>query len=131
MVEILTVGGGGRFEEIGSYARVKRVGAFVFVAGTTAIEPSGKLHAPYDGYAQTIYAFGRVAKALSDVGAQLGDVVRTRMYFSDMAVAGDAIRAHGEVFAGIRPVTAGVEVGLTTPGMVVEVEVDAIIASLL
>ncbi len=131
MVEIQTVGGGGRFEEIGSYARVKRVGAFVFVAGTTAIEPSGKLHAPWDGYAQTIYAFARVAKALADVGAALGDVVRTRLYFSDMAVSNDAIRAHGEVFAGIRPVTTGVAVGLTTPGMVVEVEVDAIISSIL
>lgn len=59
------------------------------------------------------------------------DVVRTRLYFSDMAGAGAAIRAHGEVFAGIRPVTTGCEVGLTTPGMMVEVEADAIIASLL
>lgn len=131
MVDIVTVSGGGRFEQVGGYARAKRVGAFVFVAGTTAIEPSGKLHAPGDGYAQTHYAFGRVARALSEVGASLDDVVRTRLYFSDMAVAGACIRAHGEIFQAVRPVTTGVEVGLTTPGMVVEVEVDAVIASML
>ena len=131
MVEIVTAAGGGRFEEIGSYSRAKRVGAFVFVAGTTAIEPTGKLHAPYDAYAQTVFAFQRVARALEEVGAAIGDVVRTRMYFSDMAAAGDAIRAHGQIFAGISPVTTGCEVGLTTPGMMVEVEADAIIAALL
>jgi enamine deaminase RidA (YjgF/YER057c/UK114 family) len=131
MVEIVTAAGGGRFEKIGSYSRAKRVGPFVFVAGTTAIEPTGKLHAPYDTYAQTIYAFERVAKALADVGAAMTDVVRTRMYFADMSTSVDAVRAHGEVFSGIEPVTTGCEVGLTTPGMMVEVEVDAIIASML
>jgi enamine deaminase RidA (YjgF/YER057c/UK114 family) len=131
MVEIVTASGGGRFEKIGSYSRAKRVGPFVFVAGTTAIEPTGKLHAPYDTYAQTIYAFGRVAKALTDVGAAMTDVVRTRMYFADMSTSVDAVRAHGEIFKGVEPVTTGCEVGLTTPGMMVEVEVDAIIASML
>lgn len=129
MVDIQTTYGGGRFEQIGSYSRGKRVGPFVFIAGTTAIEPSGKLHAPNDAYAQTIYAFARVEKALSELGAAMTDVVRTRMYFSDMAAAGDAIRAHGEIFKGIDPVTTGCEVGLTTPGMMVEVEADAVIAS--
>jgi enamine deaminase RidA (YjgF/YER057c/UK114 family) len=131
MVDIVTTSGGGRFERIGSYSRAKRVGPFVYVAGTTAIEPSGKLHAPYDTYAQTVYAFERVAKALVEVGSSLRDVVRTRMYFADISSAGDAVRAHGEVFRGIDPVTTGCEVGLTTPGMMVEVEVDAIIASML
>jgi enamine deaminase RidA (YjgF/YER057c/UK114 family) len=131
MVDVVETGGGGRFEEIGSYVRAKRVGAFVFVAGTTAVEPTGKLHAPGDTYAQTLYAFARVAHALEAVGASLPDVVRTRLYFTDIATAGDGVRAHGEVFAGIRPVTTGVEVGLTVPGMMVEVEADAIVAGLL
>lgn len=131
MVDVAETGGGGRFEEIGSYVRAKRVGAFVFVAGTTAIEPTGKLHAPGDTYAQTLYALARVARALEDVGASLTDVVRTRLYFTDIATAGDGVRAHGEVFVGIRPVTTGVEVGLTVPGMMVEVEADAIVADLL
>lgn len=131
MVDIVTTSGGGRFEQIGSYSRAKRVGAFVYVAGTTAIEPTGKLHAPFDAYAQTLYAFGRVERALAEVGSSMQDVVRTRLYFSDMSAAGDAIRAHGEIFRGIDPVTTGCEVGLTTPGMMVEVEVDAVIAAML
>lgn len=131
MVEMFETGGGGRFEEIGSYVRAKRVGAFVYVAGTTAIEPTGKLHAPGDTYAQTIYAFARVAKALEEVGASITDVVRTRLYFTDITTASEGVRAHGEVFAGIRPVTTGIEVVLTVPGMMVEVEVDAVVAALL
>ena len=131
MVEVVETGGGGRFEELGSYVRAKRVGPFVFVAGTTAIEPTGKLHAPNDTYEQTRYAFARVAKALEEVGASLSDVVRTRLYFVDLTTASDGVRAHGEIFKGIRPVTTGVEVGLTVPGMMIEVEVDAIVADLL
>ncbi len=129
MVEIRKAYGGGRFEKAGSYCRAKRVGPFVFVAGTTAIEPSGRLHAPGDAYAQTRYAPKRIEQALNDVGAELGDVVRTRLIFSDMAGAGDAVRAHGEVFAGIEPVMTGFEAGLTTPGMMVEIEVDAVVAA--
>ena len=124
---IMSTSGGGRFEKIGSYVRAKRVGPFVFVAGTTAIEPSGKLHAPGDTYAQTIYAFERIADALNNVGAQMGHVVRTRAYLTDMKDADGFVRAHGEIFAGIEPVSTAVEAGLTTPGMMVEIEVDAII----
>lgn len=131
MADIVETSGGGRFEEVGSYVRAKRVGPLVFVAGTTAIEPTGKLHAPGDTYAQTVYAFGRVATALEAVGSAMTDVVRTRLYLTDMSTAWDATRAHGELFAGIRPVMTGVEVGLSVPGMMVEVEVDAVIATLL
>lgn len=131
MVEVVETGGGGRFEELGSYVRAKRVGPFVWVAGTTAIEPTGKLHAPGDTYAQTIYAFARVATALEEVGSSIDDVVRTRLYFTDLSTAAEGVRAHGEIFAGVRPVTTGVEVGLTVPGMMVEVEADAVVAGLL
>ncbi len=119
--------GGGRFEKIGSYSRALRVGPFVYIAGTTAVEPSGKLHAPGDTYAQTVYTLGRIETALQDVGAELRHVVRTRAYFADIKEAGDFVRAHGEAFAGIEPVSTGVEAGLTTPGMMIEIEVDAII----
>lgn len=119
--------GGGRFEEIGAYVRAKRVGPFVFVAGTTAIEPSGRLHAPGDTYAQTIYAFGRIERALEEVGAELRHVIRTRAFLADMRAGGEYARAHGKVFADIRPVTTGVGAELTTPGMMVEVEADAVI----
>ena len=118
---------GGRFEEIGSYARAKRVGPFVYVAGTTAIEPSGKLHAPGDTYAQTIYIMARIDDALKAVGAEMRHVVRSTVFLSDMSTATGFVKAHGEVFAGILPVTTGVEAGLTTPGMMVEISVDAVI----
>ena len=131
-VEISTVFSGGRFEEVGSYARAKRVGPFVYVAGTTAIEPSGQLHAPGDTYTQTIYILRRIEEALAEVGAGLQHVVRTTVYLTDMAAGGaDFVRAHGEVFRGINPVTAGVEAGLTTPGMMVEIAVDAVITEIL
>jgi enamine deaminase RidA (YjgF/YER057c/UK114 family) len=124
---IRSASGGGRFEKIGAYSRAKRVGPFVYVAGTTAIEPSGKLHAPDDTYAQSIYAFGRIARALEDVGAEMRHVVRTRAFLTDMKQAGGFVKAHGELFAGIEPVTSAVEAGLTTPGMMVEIEVDAVV----
>ncbi|MCO4823523.1 MAG: RidA family protein [Amylibacter sp.] len=118
---------GGRFEEIGSYSRAKRVGPFVYIAGTTAIEPSGKLHAPNDCYAQSVYILGRIEEALREVGAEMRHVVRTRAYVTDISVAGGLVKAHGEVFKGIDPVMTGVEAGLTQPGMMVEIDVDAII----
>ena len=126
-IEISTVFSGGRFEEIGSYSRVKRVGPFVYVAGTTAIEPSGKLHAPGDTYAQSLYIFDRIALALKEGGADMRHVVRTRCYLTDISQAGGLVKAHGEIFKGINPVTTGVEAGLTQPGMMVEIDVDAII----
>ena len=126
-MSIRTTSGGGRFEEIGSYSRAKRVGPFVYVAGTTAIEPSGKLHAPGDSYAQTLYILGRIEDALRGVGAELCHVMRTRAYLTDLSNAGGFIRAHGEIFKEIEPVLTGVQAGLTQPGMMVEIDVDAII----
>ena len=125
-----TVATGGRFETIGAYSRAKRVGPFVFVAGTTAIEPNGRLHAPGDTYEQSKYIFKRIELALNEVGAELRHVVRTRAFLTDMKVGGSGfVRAHGEVFSGINPVTSGVEAGLTTEGMMIEIEVDALICS--
>ena len=127
-MDIITIKTGGRFEEIGAYSRVKRVGPFVYVAGTTAIEPSGKLHAPDDTYAQAIYIFRRIEDALAEAGAAMRHVVRTRGFLTDMASgAGGFVRAHGEVFKGIDPVTCAVEAGLTTPGMTIEIEADAVL----
>ena len=126
-MSIRKTSGGGRFEEIGSYSRTKRVGPFVYVAGTTAIEPSGKLHAPGDSYAQTLYIIGRIEDALRGVGAELRHVMRTRSYLTDLSNAGRFVRAHGEIFKGIEPVLTGVEAGLTQPGMMVEIDVDAIV----
>jgi enamine deaminase RidA (YjgF/YER057c/UK114 family) len=118
---------GGRLEEIGSYARAKRIGPFAYTAGTTAIEPTGKIHAPDDAYAQTLYILGRTAEFLAEVGAEMRHVARVRVYLTDMKHAGGFIKAHGEVFAGIEPVLTAVTAGLTQPGLVVEIDVDAVI----
>ncbi|MFC6640322.1 hypothetical protein GV827_19220 [Sulfitobacter sp. JBTF-M27] len=118
---------GGRFEEIGSYARAKRIGPFAYTAGTTAIEPTGKIHAPYDAYAQTKYIFSRTEAFLNEVGAELRHVARVRVYLTDMSHAAGFIKAHGEVFKDIDPVLTAVTAGLTQPGLVVEIDVDAVI----
>ena len=103
------------------------MGDLVWVAGTTAFEPSGKIHAPDDAYAQTHYILGRIRDALRAVGADLRHVGRVRVYLTDMSHAAGFIRAHGEVFAGIEPVLTAVTAGLTQPGLVVEIDVDALI----
>lgn len=118
---------GGRFEEIGSYARAKRIGPFAYTAGTTALEPTGKIHAPYDAYAQTRYILMRTEEFLREVGAELRHVARVRVYLTEMSHAAGFIKAHGEVFKGIDPVLTAVTAGLTQPGLVVEIDVDAVI----
>ena len=90
------------------------------------MEPSGRLHAPGDTYEQTRFVLARVATLLEQAGSGLPDVVRTRAYLSDMREAAAFARAHGEAFAGIRPVCTAVGAALTVPGMMVEIEVDAI-----
>ena len=113
---------GGRFEEIGGYVRAKRVGPFVYVAGTTAVERSGRVHRPGDTEAQTRFTLQRIDAALRAVGSSLDDVVRVRGYLVDMADAGAFARAHSEALGHVTAVGAQ----LATPGLMVEVEVDAI-----
>lgn len=126
-MSVQSVFGGGRFEVIGSYARGKRVGPYVFVAGTTAVDERNEVHAPGDSYEQSLFIFRRIEKALQELGAEMKHVVRTTAFLSDIKndVAG-FVKAHGEVFKGINPVSTGVEAGLTRPGMTVEIQVDAI-----
>lgn len=126
-MRVETAKGGGRFEDIGHYSRAKRIGDHVWIAGTTAIEPSGKIHAPHDAYAQTHFILGRIREALRAVGADLRHVGRVRVYLTDMSHASGFIRAHGEVFEGIEPVLTAVTAGLTQDGLVVEIDVDALV----
>lgn len=118
---------GGRFEEAASYARAKRVGPFVYIAGTTAIEPTGKIHAPGDVYAQSVYILDRIEGFLREVGAERRHVMRSRCYLPDLGLAGGLVRAHGEFFKDITPAMTAVEAKLTQPGLMVEIDVDAII----
>ena len=126
---IMNASGGGRLEKVASYARAKRVGPFVFISGTTSMQSNGEVYAPYDTEAQTRYIIDKMSEALEAVGSKLEHVVRTRAYLTDMRDAGGFIKVHGEVFKGIEPTLTGVQAGLTTAGMMVEVEFDAIIHS--
>jgi enamine deaminase RidA (YjgF/YER057c/UK114 family) len=126
-VSALRLGSGGPWEGIVGYSRVVAVGDQAWVSGCTAATVEGTVAHRGDAGGQTRVALQTVARALTDAGFSLADVVRTRIYVTDISAWEQVGRAHGEVFGEIRPATTMVQVAaLIDPSMLVEIEADAV-----
>lgn len=122
------ISSGTPWEAVAGYSRAVRVGNIVHVAGTTASDETGAVVSKGDAHGQTMYIFRKIERALNEAGATMADVVRTRMFVTDMRLWEEVARAHGEFFAAVRPASTMVEVSaLMSPDHLVEIEVEAII----
>ena len=126
MTDRRRISSGSPYEALAGYSRAVVVGDSCWVAGTTDAGADGRSRHPGDVAAQARAALDIIGRALDDAGFALADIVRTRMFVTDIAHAGELAAVHGEVFGEIRPVTTMVEVGaLIEPSLLVEIEAEA------
>ena len=122
------ISSGGPWEDVVGYSRAVRVGNHVSVAGTTSAEPDGAIYGGDDGYLQAKRCFEIIERALIEAGAAMRHVVRTRMFVTDIRRWEEFSKAHGEFFRDVKPAATMVQVSaLMAPGMLIEVEADAVI----
>ncbi len=122
------ISSGSPWEPVVGYSRAVRIGNIVRVAGTTATDEAGQVIGPGDSYTQARAIFEKIGRALGEAGASFEDVIATRMYVTDITRWEDIARAHSEVFHSIRPAATMVQVqALISPGLLVEIEVEAVL----
>ncbi|MBI5649241.1 MAG: RidA family protein [Chloroflexi bacterium] len=125
----LNISSGAKWEDIVGYSRAVRIGNVIEVAGTTAIDENNQVVGSGDPYTQTKFILAKIERALVAAGATLRDVIRTRMFVTDIARWEEIGRAHGEFFRDIKPATTMVQVkSLISPELLVEIEATAVIA---
>ena len=129
MSERINISSGAPWEPVAGYSRAVRVGQFIEVAGTTAVDAEGNFHGEGDVGAQTKYVLEKIQHAIEEAGGALEDVVRTRIFVTDREYMMEVAEVHGRFFSEIRPASTGVEVGaLIDDRLLVEIEATAIVS---